>query len=141
MLNFRDYLKEEKTNPVVFSFGRMNPPTIGHEKLINKVKQHAKEHNADHLIVASHSHDAKKNPLTADQKLHHLHRAFPGTNIQVSNKEHPSFIHQLKKLSWKDLNNKTRHQLRSQRKALKPKCRNFRFLSVIAALNCPLCCG
>lgn len=96
-----DSVTEEAGKAVVLTYGRMNPPTIGHEKLINKVKQHAKEHNADHLIVASHSQDAKKNPLTADQKLHHLHRAFPGTNIQVSNKEHPSFIHQLKKLSGK----------------------------------------
>lgn len=96
-----DSVTEEAGKAVVLTYGRMNPPTVGHEKLINKVKQHAKEHNADHLIVASHSQDAKKNPLTADQKLHHLHRAFPGTNIQVSNKEHPSFIHQLKKLSGK----------------------------------------
>ena len=29
---------------VVFTFGRMNPPTIGHEKLVNKVKANAKKH-------------------------------------------------------------------------------------------------
>ena len=35
-------LKEEDTRKVVISFGRMNPPTIGHEKLVNKVKEIAR---------------------------------------------------------------------------------------------------
>ena len=96
-----DNVTEEAGKAVVLTYGRFNPPTTGHEKLVNKVKAHAKKVGADHLIVASHSQDAKKNPLTADQKLHHLNRAFPDTNVAVSNKEHPSFIHQLKKLSGK----------------------------------------
>ena len=96
-----DSVTEEAGKAVVLTYGRFNPPTTGHEKLVDKVKAHAKKLGADHLIVASHSQDAKKNPLTADQKLHHLHRAFPDTNVAVSNKEHPSFIHQLKKLSGK----------------------------------------
>jgi hypothetical protein len=77
----------------VFAFGRMNPPTVGHEKLVNKVKDIAKKHNADHLIVMSHSQDAKKNPLTPEQKLKHAKRFFPKTNLQTSSKEKPSFFH------------------------------------------------
>lgn len=88
--------KPKKT--VVFSFGRMNPPTVGHEKLVNKVKEVAQQHNADHKIVLSHSSDAKKNPLSPAKKLMHAKRMFPGTNLSVSSKEKPSFIHHFKDL-------------------------------------------
>ena len=76
----------------VFAFGRMNPPTVGHEKLVNKVKEVAAKHKAGHLIVMSHSQDAKKNPLTAEQKLTHAKRFFPKTNLKISSKESPSFL-------------------------------------------------
>lgn len=76
----------------VFAFGRMNPPTVGHEKLVNKVKEEAAKHKADHLIVMSHSQDPKKNPLTAEQKLSHAKRFFPKTNLKVSSKESPSYL-------------------------------------------------
>ena len=33
------FLKEDDRSTAVFAFGRFNPPTIGHEKLINKVQQ------------------------------------------------------------------------------------------------------
>lgn len=81
---------KEKTT--VFAFGRLNPPTTGHEKLVNKVKSVAKEHNANHLIIVSHSQDAAKNPLSAEQKLKHARRFFPGTNIKASSKEAPTFL-------------------------------------------------
>jgi nicotinamide mononucleotide adenylyltransferase len=80
----------EKTT--VFAFGRMNPPTVGHEKLVNKVKEVAKQHKADHLLVVSHSQDAKKNPLTGEQKLKHVKRFFPGVNVKSSSKETPTFL-------------------------------------------------
>lgn len=80
----------EKTT--VFAFGRMNPPTVGHEKLVNKVKEVAKDNKAGHLVVMSHSQDAKKNPLSAEQKLKHAKRFFPKTNLKVSSKESPSYL-------------------------------------------------
>jgi hypothetical protein len=87
---------EEKHH--VFAFGRMNPPTVGHGALVDKVKELAKTNNADHSIVLSHSQDPEKNPLTAEQKLKHAKRFFPGTNLSVATKEAPTFIHHLKKL-------------------------------------------
>ena len=54
--------------PVVMAFGRMNPPTTGHEKLVNRVKDIAKDYNAPHHIIISHSVDAKKNPLDIASK-------------------------------------------------------------------------
>lgn len=99
MLNFREYLKEEKTNPVVFSFGRMNPPTIGHEVLVNKVHELAKKHNAHHEIVLSHSQDSEKNPLPVSKKVEHAKNFFPGTNITGASKEQPSLIHHVARLN------------------------------------------
>jgi len=85
--------KESKTKkPVVMAFGRMNPPTIGHEKLVNRVKQIASDYNAPHHVIISHSVDAKKNPLDAKSKLKHAKRFFPDTNIETSSKEQPTFL-------------------------------------------------
>lgn len=86
-------------NTVVMAFGRMNPPTVGHEKLIDKVKSVAAEHGADHEIILSHSSDKKRNPLTAEQKLKHARAMFPGTNISTSSKEMPTYLHHAKRLS------------------------------------------
>lgn len=91
--------KESKLKPVVMAFGRMNPPTAGHEKLVNKVKELADKHKAHHHIVLSHSQDTKKNPLSAEDKVKHARRSFPGANISAASKEHPTFMHHAKKLS------------------------------------------
>lgn len=85
--------EEQRKNSVAMLFGRMNPPTKGHEENIEGLKSLAKEHNADHVVIASHSHDGEKNPLSPEQKLKHLKRAFPGTNIITSSKSQPTILH------------------------------------------------
>ena len=90
-----------KDKKIVTAFGRMNPPTVGHQKLIDTVLNKAKAEDADHDIRLSHSQDAKKNPLTQEQKLHHARKMFPKVNFSGSSKEHPSFIHHLKDLHSK----------------------------------------
>jgi predicted kinase/nicotinamide mononucleotide adenylyltransferase len=92
-------LMEEETKSVAVLFGRMNPPTKGHEENVNGLKDLAKKHNADHLVVASRSHDPKKNPLSPEDKEKHLKRAFPGTNIKVATKEQPTILHHASALS------------------------------------------
>ena len=74
-------LVKPKLRKVVFAFGRFNPPTIGHEVLINAVKNAAAEQNADHVIYVSRTQDHKANPLSVDQKMHYLKLMFPGTNF------------------------------------------------------------
>jgi len=96
-------MKEEKDKPIslkskVMAFGRMNPITSGHEAVVNKVHEVAKKHNADHIVIVSHSQDAKKNPLTGEQKVTHAKNAFPGTNIQSASKEHPTILHHAAKV-------------------------------------------
>jgi nicotinic acid mononucleotide adenylyltransferase len=71
-------------NTVVVSFGRMNPITVGHEKLIDKVTSEAGRLKADPMVFMSHSQDAKKNPLSYDDKVKFAKKAF-GNTIQKSN--------------------------------------------------------
>lgn len=97
-MDFKNFIQEEQEKHAVFAFGRMNPPTIGHEKLVNKVHEVAKANRASHTVVASHSQDPKSNPLASDTKLKHLKRFFPKTNLTVSTKEHPNFLEQAAKL-------------------------------------------
>jgi hypothetical protein len=77
----------------VMSFARMNPPTTGHMEVVSKLHAVAKEHNAPHSLIVSGSHDAKKNPLTAEQKVKHLKRYSPETNVKAADKESPTILH------------------------------------------------
>lgn len=85
--------KSEVEQHHVLAFGRMNPITSGHEAVVNKLHSVAKEHGASHSLVVSHSQDAKKNPLTGEQKVKHAKRAFPGTNVSSASKESPTILH------------------------------------------------
>ena len=82
-----DSLKKEETileaKSVAFTFGRFNPPTTGHEKLISKVKSVPTN---DYKIYLSRSEDPKKNPLSARQKLDYMKKMFPqhARNIEIN---------------------------------------------------------
>ena len=100
MKSFLDLYEENQIThkPVVMAFGRMNPPTTGHLKLIDKVKSVAERNKAKHVVVVSHSQDSKKNPLSPDQKIKHLERYSPGTNFKSSEKQDPTILHQAARL-------------------------------------------
>lgn len=78
---------------IVMTFGRMNPPTLGHAKLIDKVHEVSQTYNASHQVILSHTQDDHKNPLTQDAKIKYAKSMFPGTNIVGSTKELPSLMH------------------------------------------------
>ena len=64
----------------VFCWGRFNPPTVGHGKLLDALVSVAKRkggRNSDTFILVSHSVDPEKNPLTKDQKVYYLKKMFP----------------------------------------------------------------
>ena len=63
------------TKSVAITFGRFNPPTVGHQKLLNAVKKIAS--GDDYIIYTSHSQDAKKNPLSSDVKVGYMREMFP----------------------------------------------------------------
>jgi hypothetical protein len=65
------------SDAITIGFGRFNPPTIGHQKLIEHIAKVAKEGNSDYNIFGSHSQDPKKNPLTSGAKASYLKEMFP----------------------------------------------------------------
>ena len=73
VISFNQYLKEEK-GEITFVFGRFNPPTVGHEKLFDKLK---KVSSGSYRIYGSKSQDPKKNPLNFKQKVKFLRKMFP----------------------------------------------------------------
>ena len=97
MKTFRSVVLEAaKPKSRVILFGRMNPITKGHEENVNAAHAIAQKHGADLHVIASHSQDAKKNPLTAAQKVKHLKRAFghlSNTEVKTSSKEAPTILH------------------------------------------------
>jgi hypothetical protein len=65
------------------AFGRFNPPTIGHEKLLNKVSEVAEK--GDFKIYPSRSNDPKKNPLDPDTKISIMRRMYPNFGEKIVN--------------------------------------------------------
>jgi hypothetical protein len=91
-MKFREFISENKEVHHVMAFGRMSPPTTGHEVLVNKVKDVAKSVGGSHSVVLSHTQDKDKNPLSSADKLKHAKRFFPDTNLSTSSKESPTFL-------------------------------------------------
>jgi hypothetical protein len=72
----------------------MNPPTWGHQRLVEKVRVLARDNNADHMIVLSASHGVD-NPLPADLKLAYVRELFPDTNFVMGSKGSLDFVARL----------------------------------------------
>ena len=71
--SFSKFLVEEEKQ-VFFTFGRMNPPTIGHEKLLDKLAQSSRGSSC--RVYLSQSQDNKKNPLQYVEKVRLHARCF-----------------------------------------------------------------
>jgi hypothetical protein len=65
------------------AFGRFNPPTVGHEKLLKAAKKAAE--GGDLKIYPSRTQDAKKNPLDPDMKVSYMRKMFPDFEEQIIN--------------------------------------------------------
>ncbi len=72
-----------KEKAVVFSFGRINPPTLGHERLIIKVIETAKAINADHVVFLSQIQKIGTDPLSWAFKTQACKAAFPGVKFST----------------------------------------------------------
>ena len=77
MKTYQKFISEKKGDTVIFTFGRFNPPTVGHEKLITAVQTVAKSKGGDFFVYPSHSQDPKKNPLSQPQKIKYMKKMFP----------------------------------------------------------------
>jgi len=63
----------ESPKQATFTFGRFNPPTTGHEKLIKALASQG----GDVMVFPSHSQDPKKNPLPVARKIAYMKKMFP----------------------------------------------------------------
>ena len=81
MKKFIDIAEAPKT--VAMTYGRFNPPTIGHEKLITKLSTVRAD---DYKVYASHSQNPKRDPLQYAKKIAYMKKSFPKhkKNIVVS---------------------------------------------------------
>ena len=61
---------------LTFGFGRFNPPTTGHEKLLDTISKTAGE-GGQYRVYPSRSQDAKKNPLDPREKIDYMRKMFP----------------------------------------------------------------
>jgi hypothetical protein len=75
-INLKPVMTEAKKKTIVISFGRLNPITIGHEKLINKIISEAAKRKAEAAMFMSHTQDKKKNPLSYEEKVAFASKAF-----------------------------------------------------------------
>jgi len=71
------------SNDITVVFGRFNPPTIGHEKLLQAAEKAAQ--GGDFKIYPSRTQDAKKNPLDPDMKVSFMRKMFPKYEEQIVN--------------------------------------------------------
>ena len=78
--NFSSYLIEENRE-VYFTFGRMNPPTIGHGKVMDVLA--SKSGKSDYKVYLSQSVNPKKDPLSYADKVKHTRKMFPKHARQV----------------------------------------------------------
>jgi hypothetical protein len=67
--------KPEEASTITIVFGRFNPPTIGHEKLLKSAKRISV--GGDIKIYPSRTQDPKKNPLSPDAKITYMKKMFP----------------------------------------------------------------
>ena len=75
--------KSRGSDDITVAFGRFNPPTIGHEKLLQAAKKVAA--GGDLKIYPSRTQDAKKNPLDPDMKVSYMRKMFPDFEEQIIN--------------------------------------------------------
>ena len=73
----------ETTETLTIAFGRFNPPTVGHGKLLSAAKKAAA--GEDLKIYPSRSQDAKKNPLDPDMKISFMKKMFPDFSEVIIN--------------------------------------------------------
>ena len=74
---------EKTKGTLTIAFGRFNPPTTGHEKLLNTVASSSDD--GDYVIVPSRSQDKKKNPLDPDTKISVMRQMFPDHSEKIVN--------------------------------------------------------
>lgn len=87
---------------LTIAFGRFNPPTIGHQQLMDVAAQSAQADGGDYLIYPSRSQDKKKNPLDADTKVSYMRKMFPAHSERIVNDTNSKTIFDVLKKAHND---------------------------------------
>ena len=85
---------------LTIAFGRFNPPTTGHEKLLNTVASSSDDN--DYMIIPSRTQDKKKNPLDADTKVSVMQKMFPKHKDKIINDKNNKTIFEVLKKAHTD---------------------------------------
>ena len=75
--------EDKGDNPITIAFGRFNPPTIGHLKLLQAAEKAAA--GGELKIYPSRTQDGKKNPLDPDMKVSYMKKLFPDFKDTIIN--------------------------------------------------------
>jgi hypothetical protein len=75
--------KDEQSDTLTIVFGRFNPPTVGHEKLLSMAKKSST--GGDYKVYPSRSQDPKKNPLDPDMKISFMKKMFSDYEENIVN--------------------------------------------------------
>ena len=92
------FLKEDDRATAVFAFGRFNPPTIGHQKLIQKVQSMAKQVNGKGFIFLTHTQNNKKDPLTFQEKQAYIRSQITDPNLEIGDPAVKTIVQALQKM-------------------------------------------
>jgi hypothetical protein len=79
----QDQETETQADTLTVAFGRFNPPTVGHGKLLSAAKKASA--GGDLKIYPSRTQDSKKNPLDPDMKISYMKKMFPDYSENIVN--------------------------------------------------------
>jgi hypothetical protein len=90
------FLKEDDRSTAVFAFGRFNPPTIGHQKLLGKLESMAKQVNGKAYLFLSQKQNNRTDPLTFKEKADYIKMFYP--DLAVGDSTVKTIIQALQKI-------------------------------------------
>ena len=89
-------LKEDDRATAVFAFGRFNPPTIGHQKLLQKILTTAQQAGGKGFLFLSHKQNNKTDPLSYEEKQKYIQQFYP--NLVIGDPTVKTIIQALQKI-------------------------------------------
>jgi len=87
---------------ITIAFGRFNPPTVGHQQLMDVAAQSAESDGGEYFIYPSRSQDKKKNPLDPDTKILYMKKMFPAHSERIVNDAENKTIFDVLKKAYND---------------------------------------
>lgn len=97
LLRYNKYTGEIREHAIV-SFGRFNPPTKGHDLLVETMLEASQDQEALPILFVSNKEDPIKNPLLFEQKIDILESAY-GDKVVISKYEHKGIVDILSHIS------------------------------------------